>query len=69
MSNYQFWDETGTELMTLCQDHTKRYIFDLTGDDKFDPQSNKDLDSISGTQTVNLCMFCEEQLNSLDYKV
>jgi hypothetical protein len=61
MSNYQFWDETGTELMTLCQDHTKRYIFDLTGDDK--------LDSISGTQTVNLCMFCEEQLNSLDYKV
>jgi hypothetical protein len=69
MSNYQFWDETGTELMTLCQDHTKRYIFDLMGDDKFDPQSNKDLDSISGTQTVNPCMFCEEQLNSLDYKV
>jgi len=69
MSNYQFWDETGTELMTLCRDHTKRYILDLTGDDKFDPQSNKDLESISGTQTVNLCMFCEEQSNTLDYKV
>jgi hypothetical protein len=69
MSNYQFWDETGTELMTLCQDHTKRYILDLMGDTQFDPQSNKDLDSISGTQTVNPCMFCEEQLNTLDYKV
>lgn len=69
MINYQFWDETGTELMTLCQDHTKRYILDLMGDDKFDPQSNKDLDSISGSQTVNPCMFCKERSNTLDYKV
>jgi len=60
MSNYEFWDETGTELMTLCQFHTKQYIYDLTGDFQFDPQSNKDLDSISGTQTVKSCTYCQE---------
>lgn len=59
MTNYQFWDETGTELMTLCQDHIKTYIFDLTGDDKFDPQSIKDLKSISGVITTNSCNGCK----------
>ncbi|MFZ4104819.1 MAG: hypothetical protein ACOYK3_00295 [Flavobacterium sp.] len=45
--------------MTLCQDHTKSYIFDLTGDDKFDPQSIKDLKSISGIQTTTSCSGCK----------
>lgn len=65
--NYQFWNETGTEFMTLCRYHTKKYVYDLTGDQKFDPESDTDVQSVTDMfKTSEPCSFCstQEQLNS-----